>query len=103
MLLFLATPVAHPSERLQVCAKYRTQYSWSDGYRVEATKATGRELNQATHSFDYNAFSTYVVIFWDRGEASIIEMDWPTISAFGSEGEDMRGVRWEISTSSFCY
>ena len=92
------------SERATVCAKYRADYGWSKGYKVEATITKGTDLNRATGSYDYSPFSTYVVIFWDRDEASIIEMEWPTLSYMGTNGEDQRGVKWEISKgSSYCF
>jgi len=103
-VLLLATFPALGSERVTVCAKYRADYGWSKGYKVEATVTKGSELNRATRSYDYTSYSTYVVIFWDRDEVSVIEMDWPTLSHMGTEGEDKRGVKWEISKStSFCY
>lgn len=101
-LLALAT-VAEAADRLQVCAKYRTGYGWSDGYRVQATKIKGSELNRATGSWEYNSLATYVVIFWDRDQASVIELSWPFLGPMGTEGEDQRGTRWEISTSSLCF
>lgn len=91
------------AERLQVCAKYRTSHGWSDGYRVQATKLGGSELNRATGSWEYNSLATYVVIFWDRDQASVIELSWPFLGPMGTDGQDQRGTRWEISTSSLCF
>lgn len=95
--------VSSASERVQVCAKYRVDYGWSESYKVQATKSTGSELNRATGSWDYEGFATYVVIFWGPDQASIIKMDWPHLSAVGTEGEDQRGTKWEVSTSSMCF
>ena len=103
LTLLAASSLLHASERVQVCAKYRASYGWSDGYKVTATKIKGGELNRATQSWDYDGFATYIVIFWDSDQASIIKMDWPNLSAMGTEGEDKRGVRWEVSTSSYCF
>jgi len=63
------------SDRIEICAKYRTSSGWSDVYKVEATLTTGSELNQATTSFNYQSFDRYVVIFWDKDEASVIQME----------------------------
>ena len=69
---------------------------------AKATILSGIELNQATRSFNYNAPSTYVIIFWDKNEASIIEMQMPFLSVVGEQGTDQRGISWEIAKSSIC-
>lgn len=101
-LLFLGNALA--SEQVNVCAKYRTASGWSKGYKVEADVYKGTELNRVTKSFDFNSISTYVVIFWSKSNASIIEMDLPWLSVIGSSGKDRDGTRWEISKSTtLCY
>lgn len=102
-VLLMASGTVSASERVDVCAKYRSGYGWSKGYQVSATKIKGGDLNRATRSWDYDAYATYIVIFWDRDQASIIKLDWPNLSAIGTQGEDQRGVRWEVSTSSYCF
>lgn len=106
-LTFLASllfaSVGQAAERATVCAKYEKQYGWSQGYSVEARILKGSELNRATTSYDYNALSTYVVIFWDQNEASVIEMSFPTLSTVGTRGTDQRGRDWQIAKTSFCY
>ena len=97
------SPSASAAESVAVCAKYQTESGWSKGYRVDATLIKGTELNNATHTFNYNALSTYVVIFWDKDQASIIEMAWPHLSAIGQQGHDQRGLEWEVSKSTVCY
>jgi hypothetical protein len=57
----------------------------------------------ATKSLNYNSLSTYVVIFWEKDQASIIEMSWPYLSLLGQGGVDQRGIRWEIAKTSFCF
>lgn len=102
--LILVTPIiGAASELVTVCAKYKTNYSWSNGYKIEATVMKGSELNQATSSFDYTSSSTYVVIFWDEDQASIIEMDLPYLGPVGQNGEDQQGRKWEIAKTSICY
>ena len=102
-VLLLASSLAFASEHAIVCAKYESQSGWSEGYKVEATIAKGSELNRVTRSFDYQSFSTYVVIFWHQGGASMIEMDSPDLTANGQEGKDQNGMKWEISRTSLCY
>jgi hypothetical protein len=87
-LLLTATAVA--AEKRTVCAKYMTDHGWSNGYKVQATLITGSELNSATRSFNYNVLSSYVVIFWDVGEASILELDFPYLSAMGQSAKDQQ-------------
>lgn len=101
-LVILAIPNAYAGDRQNVCAKYRTKYGWSDGYKVQGNVMKGGELNTAIRSFDYNSFSTYVVIFWSEEEVSVIELEMPYLSAFGQDGEDQQGKKWNISTSSIC-
>ena len=101
-LLFLGNALA--AERVTVCAKYRTNSGWSKGYKVDATLYKGTELNQATKTFNYNSISTYVVIFWSKTNAAIIEMELPWLSTIGSQGKERDGTRWEISKSTMlCY
>lgn len=90
-------------DRVEICAKYRTNYGWSKAYQVEATKVSGYELNTATRSYDFEGYSTYVVIFWDKNEASIIKMPYSFLSPMYQEGEDRRGVRWQIAETSYCF
>lgn len=102
-VLLLASSFAFASERAIVCAKHESHSGWSDAYKVEATIINGNELNQVTHSFDYQSFSTYVVIFWHDNVASVIEMDSPDLTANGQEGKDQQGLNWEITKTSLCY
>lgn len=90
------------SEKVTVCAKYRKEYGWSEGYKVEASLMTGSELNSATHSFNYTGFSKYVVIFWSEEQVSIIELSMPYLNAIGTDGEDQQGRKWEIAKTNFC-
>jgi len=102
-LLALTANHADAAEREIVCARYQTEYGWSNGYKVEATILKGSELNRATRSYDYSSYSIYVVIFWSQNQASIIEMDLPYLSSFGQEGEDQQGRKWEIAKTNLCF
>ena len=108
-LLLICLPLcAQPSlaaDRATVCAKYQTQNGWSDPYQVQATIEDGSELNAATSSLNYQAFSKYVVIFWAQNQASVIKLD----NAFGlyaayQEGIDQEGRHWQVAQGyGICY
>lgn len=100
VLLGFISGIVTAGEKAVVCAKYRANYGWSKGYQVEATILSGSELNSATQSFDYNSISTYVVIFWDQDQVTIIEMSFPYLSVVGTSGEDRQGKEWEVSKGS---
>ena len=91
--------------RSTICARYETEAGWSQGYRVQATIIRGSDLNTRTRSYHYNAYSTYVVIFWDAGEASILELDeyYGGISIYGQTAKDQRGRRWQVASGGYCY
>lgn len=90
------------SERIEICAKYRTSSGWSDVYKVEATMTTGSELNQATSGFNYQSFDRYVVIFWDKDEASVIQMESPFDTFMEQTGYDQQGREWQIKKGTVC-
>jgi hypothetical protein len=99
VFLFFIPTVALSSEEMTVCAKQVN----GQAYKVEATFATGTELNAATHSSNYVDFRKYIVIFWKQNQVSIIEMDFPYVSVLGTSGIDQQGRSWEVSTSSVCF
>lgn len=105
LVIALLTPFVANAEKISVCAKYRTNYGWSKNYAVEARVMKGSELNQATSSFKYSSFDTYVVIFWDRDEASLIKLKsyFGSLSMFGQEGEDASGRTWEVRQGEICF
>lgn len=95
--------------------KYKKNYDWSEYYTVDVTYMSGMELNSATKTFNYDSYSTYAIIFWDKDEATIIKIS--TFTGCGSEvkqscitnkysnleGEDQEGRNWEICTRTYCY
>ena len=95
-------------------AKYKKEYGWSQYYTVEITFISGYELNKATRTYDYSAYSIYAVIFWDRDQASVIKFS--TFTGCGTEvnkscivntvtnleGKDQRDVKWEICVKDYC-
>lgn len=88
---------AKGAESVTVCARYAVQYGYSKGYVVDATLTSGRELDASTGTLSYDALSTYVVIFWSQDQASIIRLDWNTLSVLPVNGIDQRGRAWQVS------
>ena len=95
--------------------KYQAEYGWSKLYTVEVTFMTGYELNTATNTFNYSAYSVYAIIFWAQNEATVIKLN--TFLLCGSEvtcdcienmlldmqGYDQKGDKWNICISDFCF
>lgn len=110
MALFIMNN-ANAYEVKNVCAKYMTNYSWSKAYQVQTQIYSGQELNQATgnpYFGQYDMFSHYAVIWWDRGQASIIKINDIYVAGgmlFNSNGIDQNGRQWQLSDNSygFCY
>lgn len=118
VLLFLIFLIASPAGAKYVQtakAKYQTSYQWSQYYTVEVSFLTGKELNDSTRSFSYNAFSVYAVIFWGPGQASVIQLSGIFTCGLQTnqsciqnvfsnlEGQDQEGRNWEICTKSYCF
>jgi len=100
----------------QTCiARYNTANGWSSKYTVEVTFLSGSELNDATGSYKYSSFSSYAVIFWAKGEATIIKLSnflgcgttvdksCITSSLGDLKGKDQDGDEWKICVSDFCF
>lgn len=99
--LFLSTslPQSASAETVQVCATY---VSTGKSYKVSASVIKGSELNTRTRTLDYEVFSTYAIITWSEGQASVIKLNTITggISALGTVGQDQKGRQWRLSTST---
>ncbi|HAT8319320.1 TPA: hypothetical protein GDD06_08920 [Legionella pneumophila] len=103
VVITLTPSVLLAAEKAEICAKYQTASGWSDAYGVEATIIKGSELNQATSSFNYESFDTYVLIFWDRNEVSVIQMESPFVTFMEETGHDQQGREWQIKKGSVCF
>lgn len=115
LALFALVPTVAQS-RLTETAKvrYETQDGTSDWYSTDVTFLTGRELNQATTSFHYNILKEYAVVFWSKGQASVIQIDEPVMICglkFDDKclpilgrlsGDDQESRHWEICTALYC-
>ena len=78
-----------------MCATYSNT---GKSYTVQGNIYSGNELNSETGSWNYNSWSTYVVIFWSNAQASVIELDYyfGSLGFMGSNGKDQRGYPWTI-------
>lgn len=95
---------AQAYEVKKVCAKYQTNYTWSQSYQVQTQIYSGQELNQATGNpfGQYDMFSHYAVIWWDKGQASIIKLNFYIAGGMllNSQGVDQNGRQWQLSDNS---
>lgn len=66
---------ADGSVRRIVEVSYATQYGYSDKYRMEVIFLTGRELNKASKTYDYDMFDNYALIWFKEGEVAILKID----------------------------
>ena len=98
ILLVLVTQTI-ASEQVEICAQYTNTGS---SYHVTAISTTGSKLNLATRSFNYNSLSSYIVIFWAPGQATVIEMTPPFFGPtfVSSFGIDQEGRSWTVSSYS---
>ena len=76
---------------------------------------TGYELNTATRTFNYSAYSVYGIIFWAQNEATVIKLNTALLcvsevdcycidnSIVDLQGYDQDGDKWNICLSSFCF
>ena len=48
-------------------------YSWSDETLVEVEFLTGRQLNRATRSYKFEAYSNYALIWFSQEEVAILK------------------------------
>jgi len=114
LLTFVITSVF--AKYTQTCeVRYETESGWSKAYTVDVSFLTGSELNTATNTFKNSSFSTYAVVFWSQGEASVIklspmllcgaEVDKSCITnTLGDlKGPDQDGDEWKICLSNFCF
>ncbi|MCG2611816.1 hypothetical protein LZZ90_09900 [Flavobacterium sp. SM15] len=116
VILFLLITLNTFAKYTQTCTvKYMTQDGWSKKYVVDVNFLTGSELNDATNSYKYSSYSTYAVIFWGEGQASVIkltsytgcgyEVDKSCITNTYTDlkGKDQEDTEWKICVSDYCY
>lgn len=79
--------------RRYVKVSYQTRGGYSQEYRMEVTFLTGRELNAATKTYDYNMFDNYALVWFNKSEVAILKIT-DTILRVGQEfdSEDFKNA-----------
>ncbi len=54
---------------------YETEDGWSSGAIAEVTFCTGWELNNASHSINYQVFEKFALIWFSQREVAILQID----------------------------
>lgn len=93
--------------------RYATQEGTSQWYDVQPAFLLGSELNEATRTWNYAPFNSYVVVFWQPEEATVIKVT--DLIICGQEftesclpilgrvkGSDQQGRTWEVCTGLIC-
>ena len=68
-------PADEPVHRLRRLCKvsYETQYGWSPEITLEVQFLTGRQLNRATRSYNYDLFGNYALIWFENDEVAVLK------------------------------
>jgi hypothetical protein len=113
IFLFIGAVQAKYTQTCKV--KYKKDYGWSNYYTVDVTFMSGTELNRATKTFNYDGYSTYAIIFWDKDEVTVIKISsytgcgievnqsCITNKVTNLEGDDRQGRGWKVCTMNYCY
>jgi hypothetical protein len=60
----------------RVCkVQYATSYGWSQEYTMEVTYMTGAELNNATHSYTYDPYKKFCLLWFSNGGVAINQIE----------------------------
>ena len=106
---------SHATYRQTCVVRYMTEYGWSKKYTIDVNFYTGSELNQATSSYRYSSYSVYAIIFWQKGQATVIklssyllcgaEADKSCITSVISDlkGKDQDDDEWKICVTGLCF
>jgi hypothetical protein len=104
ILLLLSSLGSQASERIEACVRYETRGGWSNAMQVRATATTGEELAQSTGNWTrFQPLSKYVVIFWEKGEASVINIGPWDVGSMPLRGADQAGRVWQVSIQDPCF
>lgn len=100
----LIATASHAYEVKNICAKYQTQQGWSKAYELQAQIYSEQEYFEAIgqSSLFANFFTSYVVIWWDYGQASVIKLDgmYSGSLLFSPTGVDQGGRQWRVADYS---
>ena len=103
-LVMLSTNSFAKAEKKDVCVRYQSNWEWSKGYAVEATIIDGSDLNSAVGKYNaYSSFKTYAVIFWNKGQATVLQLPYSWLSISYQDVYDKDGSAWQIKEGSYCY
>lgn len=107
LLFLLFSGFVHASIReVKVCASYGNDLSnqWSKKYIVNAFIGSGMDFNNEMNCYNFSnclsSMSNYVVIFWDRGQASFLKLRSGSflLDSFSySDATDREGRRWKVA------
>lgn len=116
IFLFLFQCIDVEAKYSQSCVvRYMTSSGWSKKYTVDVNFLTGHELNNATKTYNYSMYSVYAVIFWNKGQASVIKISNYTVcglevtkscivNTYGDiKGRDQDDDEWKICVQTYCY
>lgn len=61
----------------RICkVKYETEEGWSKEYTMEVQFMSGKELNEATKTYDYETYSNYCLIWFSEEKVAILKIDY---------------------------
>jgi hypothetical protein len=71
----------------RICkVQYATDYGWSQEYTMQVEFMTGVELNRVTHSYSYESYKRYCLLWFSNGGVAINQID--AYFLCGSEFDD---------------
>jgi len=74
ILLALNLHPSYASIRRQCKVQYATASGWSHTYTMQVEFITGSELNNATHSYSYDSYKKYCLLWFSNGGVAINEI-----------------------------
>lgn len=107
LLALLALPnLAYSLEGdVKACVKYqRSDYSWSNEYKVVGYLVSGSELNSMANTYKFSSYDNYYVILWKEGGYTALKLPYRELPYSWRTVEDQRDKTWEIKEGwSSCY
>lgn len=106
LLLFVLPNFAHSLEGdVKACVKYqRSDYSWSNGYKVSGYLVSGSDLNSMANTYKFSSYNDYFVILWKEGGYTALKLPYRDLPYSWRTVEDQRQGQWEIKEGwNSCY
>jgi hypothetical protein len=94
VVLVALLPVDAVARVSRLCkVSYETRLGWSQEVNTEVTFMTGRELNRATKSWNFENYANYALIWFANDQVAIMKID-KLFFGIGPEfdNEDFRGL-----------